>query len=179
MNFSLHATAAGTFTGMLGSLSKILDKAADCAAAEGWDEAKLPGARLASDMFPLAKQVQIACDHAKNAMARLAGLEPPPFADEEQTIADLKDRIARCLTFVESVPETAFEGAEDRRIVIPLFNDLVLDMNGGQLLRDWFLPHFYFHVVTAYGILRQSGVPLGKLDYMSHIGGSVRPKDSD
>jgi hypothetical protein len=178
MSFSLHATAAGTFTGMLGSLSKILDKAADYAVAEGWEAAKLPGARLAPDMFPLTKQVQIACDHAKNAMARLAGLEPPPFPDEEQTIGDLKDRIARCVDFVESVPETAFDGAEDRRIVIPLFNDLVLDMNGGQLLRDWFLPHFYFHVVTAYGILRHVGVSLGKLDYMSHIGGSVRPKDA-
>jgi hypothetical protein len=76
------------------------------------------------------------------------------------------------------VPKSAFDGAEDRRIVIPLFNELVLDMKGGQLLRDWFLPHFYFHVITAYGILRHTGVPLGKLDYMSHIGGSVRPKDA-
>jgi hypothetical protein len=84
MSFSLHAAAAGTFTGMLGSLSKILDKAAEYAAAEGWDAARLPGARLAPDMFPLTKQVQIACDHAKNAMASLAGQEPPPFADEEQ-----------------------------------------------------------------------------------------------
>jgi hypothetical protein len=178
MSFSLHATAAGTFTGMLSSLSKILEKAAEYGVAEGWDAAKLPEARLAPDMFPLAKQVRIACDHAKNAMARLAGQEPPHFADEEQTIGDLKDRIARCLAFVESVPPAAFEGAEDRRIVIPLFNDLVLDMKGDQLLRDWFLPHFYFHVVTAYDILRHVGVPLSKLDYMNHIGGSVRPKDA-
>jgi hypothetical protein len=178
MSFSFHATAAGTFTGMLGSLSKILDKAGEYAVAEGWNTAKLPDARLAPDMFPLTKQVQIACDHAKNAMARLAGQEPPRFADEEQTVGDLKDRIARCLAFVKSVPESAFDGAEDRRIVIPLFNDLVLDMKGAQLLRDWFLPHFYFHVVTAYDILRHTGVPLGKLDYMSHIGGSVRPKDA-
>ena len=178
MSFSLHATAVGTFTGMLGSLSKILDKAADHAATEGWAAEKLPEARLAPDMFSLTKQVQNACDHAKNAMARLAGQEPPRFADEEQTITDLKDRIARCLAFVESVPASAFEGAEDRQVVIPLFNDLVLDMKGGQLLRDWFLPHFYFHLVTAYDILRHVGVPLSKLDYMAHIGGSVRPKDA-
>jgi uncharacterized protein len=178
MSYSLHAAAAGTFTGMLSSLSKILDKAAEHAAKEGWAAEKLPAARLAPDMFPLTKQVQIACDHAKNAMARLAGQEPPQFADGEQTIGDLKDRIARCLAFVESVPAAAFEGAEDRRIVIPLFNDLVLDMQGAQLLRDWFLPHFYFHVVTAYDILRHMGLTLGKLDYMSHIGGSVRPKDA-
>lgn len=177
MSFSLHDMAAGTFTGMLGSLSKVLDKGAEHA-AQGWDAAKLPNARLAEDMYPLTKQVQIACDHAKNAMARLAGQEPPRFADEERTIGDLKDRIARCLAFVETVPEAAFADAEDRRFVIPLFNDLVLDMKGGQLLRDWHLPHFYFHVVTAYDILRHSGVTLSKQDYMGHIGASIRPKDA-
>jgi hypothetical protein len=176
MSFSLYDTAAGTFTGMLSSLSKLLDKGAEHAAAQGWLADRLPNAKLAEDMYPLTKQIQIACDHAKNAMARLAGQEPPRVPDEEQTIGDLKDRIARTIAFIEGFSAGDFAGAEDRRYVIPLFNDLVLDVDGSQLVRDWHLPHFYFHAVTAYDILRNAGVPIGKADYMSHIGGYIRQK---
>jgi len=176
MSSSLYDTAAGTFTGMLGSLSKLLDKGAEHAAAQGWPADRLPSARLAEDMYPLTKQIQIACDHAKNAMARLAAQEPPRIPDEEQTIDELKARIARTIAFVESFPASGFTGAEARRYVIPLFNDLVLDVDGGQLLRDWHLPHFYFHAVTAYDILRHTGIAIGKQDYMSHIGVYIRQK---
>jgi hypothetical protein len=176
MSSSIYDVAAGTFTGMLGSLSKLLDKGAEHAAAQGWPTDKLPNAKLADDMYPLTKQIQIACDHAKNAMARLAGQEPPRVPDEERTIDDLKDRIARTITFVAGFSASDFAGAEERRYVIPLFDDLVLDVDGNQLVRDWHLPHFYFHTVTAYDILRHSGVAIGKPDYMSHIGSYIRPK---
>ncbi len=174
MRFSLYAMAAGTFTGVLTSLSGLLDKGAAYAAAQGWDAAKLPNTQLAPDMFSLIKQVQVACDQAKNSMARLAAQEPPKFADDEQTIEDLKARIAKTIAYIESVPEAAFGGAEERQIVVPLFEDMVLDVKGAQLLRDWSLPHFYFHVVTAYDIMRHSGVELSKRDYMSHIGSAIR-----
>lgn len=173
---SLYEIAHGSFAGMLSSLSKLLDKAAEHAATQGWPAEKLLNARLADDMFPLTKQVQIACDQAKNAMARLAGKEPPHFADEEQTVADLKDRIARCLAYIEAVPASAFADADNRLIVLPLFQDYVLELTGDRLLRDWFLPHFYFHVVTAYDIMRHLGVPIGKIDYLSHVGAAIRQK---
>ena len=176
MSSSLYDTAAGTFTGMLSSLSKLLDKGAEYAATEGWPADRLPNARLVEDMYPLTKQIQIACDHAKNAMARLAGQEPPRVPDEEKTIGELKDRIARTIAFVEGYSADDFAGAEQRRYVIPLFNDLVLDVDGSQLVRDWHLPHFYFHVVTAYDILRNAGVVIGKPDFMSHIGEYIRQK---
>jgi hypothetical protein len=174
MSFSLYETAAGTFTGMLSSLDKLLDKGAEHAAAEGWPAERLPNAKLAEDMYPLTKQIQIACDHAKNAMARLAGQEPPRVADEERTIPELKERIARTIAFIEGFSAGDFADAEDRRYVIPLIDDLVVDFDGGQLLRDWHLPHFYFHAVTAYDILRHAGVVIGKPDYMSHIGVYIR-----
>ena len=136
--------------------------------------AVLVNARLAPDMFPLVRQVQIACDHAKNSTARLIGQEPPVFEDNEQTLDELKARIARTIDYLRSARETAFEGAEDRDIKIPLPNNLALEMNGLQFLRDWALPHFYFHVVTAYDILRHNGVEIGKRDYLSHVAGHIR-----
>jgi|HubBroStandDraft_1064217.scaffolds.fasta_scaffold18422_2 hypothetical protein len=175
MTISMHALAVETFVPMLRSLSNILDKAAQYASAKKFDSAVLVTARLAPDMFPLSRQVQIACDHAKNAAARLTGQEPPRFADEEQTLDELKARVARTVDYVESVRPAAFQGAEDRDIKIALPNNLRLEMKGLQFLRDWALPHFYFHLVTAYDILRHNGVEIGKRDYLSHAGASVRP----
>src|SRR5262249_42703977 len=138
--------------------------------------AVLMDARLAPDMFPLVKQVQIACDHAKNSTARLMGQEPPRFGDDEQTLDELKARIAKTLDYLKGAPAIAFEGAEDRNIEIALPGDLLLTMNGGQYLKDWALPHFYFHLVTAYGILRRNGVDIGKRDYLGHVGAFIRPR---
>ncbi|MGO9451540.1 MAG: DUF1993 family protein [Candidatus Binataceae bacterium] len=174
MKISIHAIAIDTFVPMLGALSSILDKGAQHASAKKFDSAVLVNARLAPDMFPLVKQVQLACDHAKNVTARLIGQEPPPFEDNEQTLDELKARIARTIGYLQSVPVAAFEGAEDRDIKLPLLNNLVLEMKGFQFLRDWALPHFYFHIVTAYDILRHNGVDIGKRDYLSHVGSAIR-----
>jgi uncharacterized protein len=174
MTISMHALAVETFVPMLRALSNVLDKAAHYASAKKFDSAVLVNARLAPDMFPLSRQVQIACDHAKSAAARLTGQEPPRFADEEQTLDELKARIARTLDYVESIRPAAYQGAEDRDIKIALPNRL-LEMKGFPFLRDWALPHFYFHLVTAYDILRHNGVEIGKRDYLSQAGASVRP----
>jgi len=174
VKISVYAISIGTFVPMLRALSSILDKGAEHASARNFDSAVLVNARLAPDMFPLVRQVQIACDHAKNSTARLIGQEPPVFEDNEQTLDELKARIARTIDYLQSARETAFEGAEDRDIKIPLPNNLALEMNGLQFLRDWALPHFYFHVVTAYDILRHNGVEIGKRDYLSHAAGHIR-----
>lgn len=174
MAFSVYALAIETFVPMLGSLSKILDKAGQYASAKKFDSAVLVNARLAPDMFPLARQVQIAGDHAKNGTARLMGQEPPRFEDNEQTLDELKARIARTVDYLKGARPAAFEGAEDRDIKLSLPGDLVLEMKGFQFLRDWTLPHFYFHVATAYDILRHNGLDIGKRDYLSHVGAFVR-----
>jgi hypothetical protein len=168
--------AIETFVPVLRSLAKILDKGAQHASAKSFDGAVLANARLAPDMFPLIQQIQIACDTAKNGTARLMGREVPKFADSEQTLDELKARIAKTIDYLEKADRAALQGAEDREIRIPLPNDRVLEMKGLQYLRDWALPHFYFHVVTAYDILRHNGVDIGKSDYLSHAGSAIRQR---
>jgi uncharacterized protein len=174
MKISVYTMAIDTFVPMLRALSENLDKGARHASAKKFDSAVLVNARLAPDMFPLVKQVQTACDQAKNSTARLMGQEPPRFEDNEQTLDELKARIAKTIDYVQGAHATAFEGADDRDIKLPLPNNLVLEMKGLQFLRDWSLPHFYFHVVTAFDILRHNGVDIGKRDYLSHVGGAIR-----
>ncbi len=176
MKASVHDISTGTFVPMLRSLARILDKAAQQAGAKKIDLAALPNARLAPDMYPLSRQVQIACDHAKGATARLTGQEPPLFEDNEQTIDDLKGRIAKTIEYVESIGAAAFEGAENRAILFPLIENLVFESNGFEYLRDWALPHFYFHVVTAYDIVRHNGIDIGKLDYLSHTAAHIHQR---
>ncbi|MFZ0679281.1 DUF1993 domain-containing protein [Candidatus Binatus sp.] len=179
MKISIYGFATKTFVPMLQSLSNILDKGAEHARASKSDPAALVNARLAPDMYTLAQQVQLACNQAKDATARLTGHEPPHFDDNEQTLEELKARIAKTVAYVESVRAAALEGAEDRKIIIPIpENDMEFEMNGLQFLRDWALPHFYFHVVTAYDILRHKGVDIGKRDYLSHVGGYIRQRNS-
>jgi len=127
-------------------------------------------------MFPLTRQVQIACDQVKYASSRLAGREAPAFEDNEKTIDELKARIRRTLDYVGGIPASAFQGAEARRISFPLMGDYVIDMDGAQYLRDWAFPNFYFHVVTAYDILRNQGVQIGKQDYLAHAGYAIKRK---
>ncbi len=170
MTLSMHSISVDTFVPMLRTLSALLDKGVAYAEAKGMDPDALAEARLAPDMFPLSKQVQISCDFAKNAIARLTGKEPPRFEDNEKTIAELKARITKTLTYLASTNAAVFAGAEERQITFPLPGDLILDMKGHEYLRDWALPHFYFHVVTAYDILRHVGVQIGKLDYLAHAG---------
>jgi hypothetical protein len=178
MKYPVQTMSIDTFVPMLRSLSKIFDKAAQHAKAKSIDGAVLANARLAPDMFPLTKQIQIACDMAKNGTARLMGREAPKFDDNEQTLDELKARIERTIDYLEKVDRGALQGAEDRQITMQLPTDLVLEMKGLEYLRDWILPHFYFHVVTAYDILRHNGIEIGKLDYLSHAGNAIRKRDA-
>ena len=176
MGVSLYSVTIGTFTSMLGNLSQLLDKGAAYAKEKNLDPARLVNGRLAPDMFTLAKQVQIACDQAKFAAARLTGREPPRFEDNEKTIDELKARIAKTLDYLKTAPESAFAGAEQRKISFPLPGDMMVEMNGAQYAQDWIVPQFYFHVVTAYDILRHLGVQIGKPDYIAHTAYAIRPR---
>jgi hypothetical protein len=175
MKISMHVMSVGSFVPMLESLSAVLDKGALHAKT---NDINLVDARLAPDMFALAKQVQLACDNACNGAARLAAQEPPAFGNDETTFADLKTRIARAVAYLRQLPSASFDGAEDRDCTFPMPNNpkLAFAMNGLDFLRAWALPHFYFHVVTAYDILRHNGAPIGKQDYLSQVGAFVRPR---
>ena len=167
----MRTMAVDSFVPMLESLSAILDKGAASAKTTKLD---LVNARLAPDMFTLAQQVQLACDHAKNAVSRLMGREPWPEDNHEKSLEDLRDRIAKTVEYLKAAEVAAFNDAEDRDCSIPLPNNKVITMNGLQFLRAWALPHFYFHVATAYDILRHNQVVIGKQDYLSQVGDFVR-----
>ena len=169
MTLAVHAILNESMVPMLQSLSAILDKAIAYAEQKKIDAAVLPNARLAPNMFPLTRQVQTACDTLKNAAACLAGREPKRFENNEKTLEDLKARIAGCLSYVRDFGAEDYDGAEARPITRPLIDKLVLETDGARYLTDWAMPHFYFHVVTAYDILRHNGVDIGKRDYLSHV----------
>jgi uncharacterized protein len=176
VSLSVQSLAIDTFVPMLRNLSSILDKAAAYATGKPFDLSLLVKARLAPDMYTLEQQVLLACHHAGEASARLTGREATPYAHVEGTFEELKARVVRTIDALQSTPASAFDGAEDRDIVIPLpGGEMVFEMKGYQYLRDWALPHFYFHVVTAYDILRHNGVDIGKRDYAGHVGGYIRP----
>jgi hypothetical protein len=156
------------FLRQLNALSAILDKAAGHARETGIDPSELINARLAPDMFPLSRQVQIATDHAKGAAARLSRREVPKYDDTESTFDQLKARIAKTIDFVKSVPAAEFEGAESRGVTLTIGGQ-PRSFSGEHYLVHFALPNFFFHVTTAYDILRHKGVPLGKRDF---IGGA-------
>jgi hypothetical protein len=163
MATELYDLTVPVFTRSLKALSGLLDKAV-AHAGEAGAEALLAN-RLIDDMHPLAKQVQIACDSAKLCVARLSGAEAPVNEDVETTIAELKARIASTLDFLASVPRTAIDGQEDREVVLK-FPGGEWPFKGQAYVTGFALPNFFFHVTTAYGLLRQAGVPLGKRDFM-------------
>jgi uncharacterized protein len=168
MKISMHTMSVGIFVPMLGNLAAILDKGVASATQRKFDQAALTSARLAPDMLTLTRQVQLACDFAKNSTARLAGQDPPKFEDNEATFPELKARIAKTLDYLKAIPGSALEGAEDRDITVPL-RDRKLEMKGLPFLQSWVLPNFYFHVVTAYDILRHNGVDIGKRDFLGAV----------
>jgi hypothetical protein len=163
----MYTMSVEAFVPTLRALSKLLDKGAEYAAAKKFDTSVLASARLAPDMFPLVRQVQIACDFAKNSSARLCGQEQPRFEDNEQTLDELKARIAKTIDYVQSLRMEGFKGSEDRDIKIPLPNNNSLEMKGLPYLNHFALPNFYFHVVAAYAILRENGVDVGKRDFLN------------
>jgi len=165
MKISMHQASAPRFANILRNLSAILDKAQAFCEAKKLEPAALAGCRLIVDMFPLSRQVQVACDSAKGAVARLAGVEIPKHEDTEQTLAELKARIAKTLDFIEGVPAAKLDGSEEREVVLKLRGQDV-KFNGLQYLLGFAMPNFYFHVVTAYDILRSNGVEIGKRDFI-------------
>jgi hypothetical protein len=165
MTISMHQASAPRFANILRNLSAILDKAQAHCEAKKIDPAALLQARLFPDMFAFTRQVQIACDSAKGAVARLAGVEIPKHEDTEQTFAELKARVAKTIDFVQSVGAAGIDGSEGREIVLKMRSGDV-KFNGMQYLLGHAFPNFYFHVTTAYNILRHNGVELGKRDYI-------------
>ncbi len=165
MPISMYQASAPRFASILRNLSAILDKAQAHAEAKKIDPLALTQARLFPDMFPLTRQVQIACDTAKGAVARLAGVEIPRHDDTEQTFAELKARIAKTLAFVESVKPAQIDGSDEKEVTLKMRGQDV-KLKGLQYLLGQAYPNFYFHVTTAYDILRHNGVELGKRDYI-------------
>jgi hypothetical protein len=167
MTISISSASVPVFTQMLGNLSHLLDKAQAHADAKKFDSAVLVQSRLAPDMLPFAKQIQIACDGPKNGLARLSGVEAPKFEDNETTLGQLKERIQKTLDFLKSVPADKLDGAVDKDITFPIGREKTRTMPGQAYLLHWVMPNFYFHVTTAYAILRHNGVDLGKTDYLA------------
>ncbi len=166
---SMSNAALSSFEIGLNALASMLDKAEAYAAAKHIDAAILLNTRLFPDMFPLTRQVQIACDAAKNCGARLAGVEPPKHEDTEQTVAALQARIAQTIAFVKTLDKAKIDSSAEREVTFPLGRENKAKMRGVDYCNHFVLPNFYFHISIAYGILRHSGVELGKRDYLAGI----------
>lgn len=164
MSFTIYDASIPPMIRMLQSLSKILDKAQ----SSGKDVSGLLEARLAPDMHPFPRQIQIASDAAKGCAARLAGIEAPSMPDTETTFPELQTRIAKTIDFLKSVKPEQFAGAEDRHITIKTPNR-TFEMSGRDYVTGFALPNFYFHVTTAYDLLRHKGVEIGKMDYLGGV----------
>jgi hypothetical protein len=160
----MYQASIPVFVRMLDNLSGILDKAAAHAEAKKIDPAIFVNARLAPDMFPLSRQVQIATDMVKGCAARLAGIEVPSYEDNETTFSELQARIAKTKAFIESVSASQIDGSEERKITLK-FGSKELNFLGQAYLLDFVLPNFHFHLTTTYAILRHNGVEIGKKDY--------------
>jgi hypothetical protein len=168
----LSAIAVPTFEQVIGSLTAILDKAAAHAAAKKIDPAVLIGSRLAPDMYPLSRQVQLVSDFAKGVAARLGGVEMPRYADDETTIDALKARLAKTLAFVRSIDPAAIDAAADKDVSFPAGPDRTRTLKGSVYFLHYALPQFYFHATTAYDILRHNGIEIGKRDFIGQIPGA-------
>jgi hypothetical protein len=169
MSFTMAKASLPVLEIALTALSDVLDKAAFYAAAKKVDQSVLLNYRLAPDMFALARQVQVACDLAKIGSARLAGVEPPKFEDNESTIDQLKERIAKTISFLHTLDGTAIDESIDREITFPLGPTDKGHMKGADYLAHFVLPNFFFHLTAAYAILRHCGVELGKRDFLGAI----------
>jgi hypothetical protein len=166
MKISMHAMSVDVLSNILGNLSWLLEKGEAFATAKKIDPSVLLGSRLAPDMFPLTRQVQVACDIAKNSVSRIAGQEPPRFEDNETSFEQLRARIARTIAYMKGLPAKDFENSETREIKVPAGPDRTLEFKGLNFVQNWAIPHVFFHVTTAYNILRHNGVEIGKSDYI-------------
>lgn len=167
MNISMYQASAPRFANILNNLSGILDKAEAHCETKKIDPAALITSRLYPDMYTMARQVQVACDTAKGAVARLAGVEIPKHEDTERTFSELKARIAKTVEFIKTFQPGQLDGTEDKEIVMKL-GAREVTFKGMQYLLGFAYPNFYFHVTTAYAILRHDGVEIGKRDFMGN-----------
>lgn len=165
MSFTMYSASVPVFTRTLGNMVLWLDKAEAHAQAKKFDAAVYLSARLAPDMLPFPKQIQIACDAAKFCVARLAGVDAPKQEDTEASLADLKVRIQKTIDFIASVPAAKIEGSEARDIVVPR-RDGSLTLKGEVYLKNYAMANFFFHATTTYALLRHNGVDLGKGDFL-------------
>ena len=168
MSITMHTASVPVFIRMLGNLGTWLDKAEAHAQAKKFDPAVDLGARLAPDMLPFTKQIQIACDGAKFGVSRLAGIEAPKFDDSEASITDLRERVRVTVAFIQSVPASKIDGTEDKDVTIPR-RDGPMTLKGEVYLKHYVMPNFYFHLTMAYALLRHNGVELGKADYLGAL----------
>jgi uncharacterized protein len=166
MSITMHSASAPIFLTMLGNLEQWLQRAEAHAEAKQFETSVYLSSRLAPDMLPFTNQIQIACDGAKFAMARLGSVEGPKFDDTESTLAQLRERVRATMDFIKSVPAEKIDGTEDKEITIPRRTGNTV-MKGEEYLKHFVLPNFFFHVTTAYALLRHNGVELGKKDYLA------------
>jgi len=165
MSISMYTASVPVYEQFLTALAGVLKKAEEHCAAKKIEPSVLVTARLSPDMFALARQVQIASDHAKGSVARLAGVEVPSFADTEATFAELQARIAKTLDYLKGFKPAQIDGSDDKDIVLEM-RTTKLELKGADYLTRFALPNFFFHVTTAYDILRHAGVEVGKRDFM-------------
>jgi uncharacterized protein len=165
MPFTIYEAAIPPMIRSLENLSRILDKAVAQAKSEDKSLDALLEARLAPDMFPFTRQIQVVSDTAKGAAARLAGVEPPSFPDEEKTFAELQQRIVKTVDYLKSFRAAQFDGAEDRTVTLKFPNG-DMKFSGREYLTGFVLPNFYFHMTAAYALLRHNGIAVGKMDYL-------------
>ena len=168
MTISMHSASVPVFIRMFANMTAWLDKAEAHAQAKKFEPSVYLTARLAPDMLPFTRQIQIASDGAKFAVARLAGVEGPKFEDNEASFADLRERIAKTVAFIESVPADKIDGTEYNDIALPR-RDGTLIIKGEAALKHFVLPNFYFHLTTTYALLRHNGVEVGKSDFLGAL----------
>ena len=166
MPLSMYSSSIPVFLHYLKNLSVLLKKGAEYAAEKKVDEKVLTGSRLYPDMFPLSRQVQIACDVAKGCGARLAGVDVPKYEDSEVTFSELQARIEKTVNFLNTLSASQIDGSEQKQIKLQA-GSRELEFVGDFFLRHWALPNVFFHITTTYNILRHNGVPVGKMDYLS------------
>jgi len=166
MTISMYSASAPVFVRMFSNLLQWLDKAEAHADTRKFDSANYLGLRLAPDMLPFTRQIQIASDAAKAAMARLSGQEAPKWEDNEATMADVRARVQKTIDYVKSFSAGQIDGSEGREISIPRRTGDPLRFDGETYLKHYALPNFFFHVTTAYALLRHAGVAVGKNDYL-------------
>ena len=166
MTISMSSASLPVCTRMLTNLSHLLSKAEHFVDAKKIDPAALTSYRLSPDMLPFTRQILIACDAVKNGVARLSDVEAPKFEDTETTLGELKERIQKTLDFIATVPAATLDGTEDKEITFPAGPGKTRTLKGQDYLNGWMMPNMYFHITTAYAILRHNGVEVGKIDYL-------------